>query len=152
MTRLARILLCCSLGVTMANAAPTGGTLTVEVFNVRAARGSVRIDVCPSGQFLTDHCPWHGAVPARVGTTSVTVTGLPAGRYAVQAYLDENDDSKVDRGMFGLPKEGIGFSNDAKVVLGPPKFNAAAFDFDGISGVIKLKLRYFLGPSGPMGW
>ena len=41
-----------------------------------------------------------------------------AGRYAVQAFLDENGNGEVDRALFGIPKEGVGFSNDAKIRLG----------------------------------
>ncbi len=138
---------CMALGLTLADEPPAIGTLTVEVSNVRAARGSVRLDVCPKSQFLTDDCPWHASAPARLGTTMVTVTGIPTGRYAVQAFLDENDNGKVDRALFGIPREGIGFSNDAKVVLGPPKFAEAGFAFNGVAQTIALKLRYFLGAS-----
>ena len=149
MMRILRALLCGALVFTLANTAPSTGTLTVEVGNVRAARGSVRIDICPEAQFLSDDCPWHTSSPARFGTTSVTMTGVPAGRYAVQAFLDENDNTRVDRALFGIPKEGIGFSNDAKIVLSPPKFRDAAFVFDGTTRTLHLKLRYFLGDPGP---
>ena len=149
MTRILRALLCGTLVLTLANTAPATGTLTVEVGNVRAARGSVRIDICPEAHFVTDDCPWHASSPARFGSTSVTVTGVPAGRYAVQAFLDENDNTRVDRGFLGMPKEGIGFSNDARIVLSPPKFRDAAFDFDGSTRTIHLNLRYFLGDPGP---
>jgi len=130
-------------------AAPERGVLTVDVGNVRVAKGVVHIDVCPEAKFLKDDCPWSGNARARVGDTRVTVADLPAGRYAVQAFLDENGNGKVDRALFGIPKEGIGFSNDAKIRLGPPKFADAVFDFDGNSRAIRLNLRYFTGPSGP---
>jgi len=132
-------------------AAPAGhGTLGIDVGNVRVARGVVHVDVCPEAKFLKDDCPWSGDAPARVGITRVTVTGLPPGRYAAQAFLDENSNGKVDRALFGIPKEGVGFSNDAKITLGPPKFADAAFAFDG-ARLIRLNLRYFMGPKGPAG-
>ncbi len=130
-------------------AAPPQGVLTIDVGNVRAAKGVVHVDVCPEAQFLKDDCPWSGNAPARFGDTRVTVSGLPAGRYAVQAFLDENRNGQVDRGLFGIPKEGIGFSNDAKIRFGPPKFAEAAFAFDGHARTIRLSLRYFMGPQGP---
>ena len=130
-------------------AASAPGTLTVEVNNVRAAKGRVHVDICPEAKFLKDDCPWSADAPARLGVTRVTVAGLPAGRYAAQAYLDENANGKVDRALFGIPKEGIGFSNDAKIRLGPPKFDEAAFTFDGGTQSIRLGLRYFMGPKGP---
>jgi len=151
MRQMVRIVAGVSLMACLANTAPGTGTLTIEVANVRAATGHVRLDLCPETRFLSDNCPWHGSAPAQVGTTSVTVTGVPAGRYAVQAYLDENDNDKVDRALFGIPKEGIGFSNDARIALGPPKFRDAAFAFNGTSATIRLKLRYFIGATGPQG-
>lgn len=125
------------------------GGLTIEVDNVRSSKGHVRLDVCPESLFLKDNCPASGAAPAHVGRTIVTISGLRPGRYAVQAYLDENDNQEVDRGLFGIPKEGVGFSNDAPIRLSPPKFKDAAFDFYGGNQVIKLDLRYFTGPKGP---
>jgi len=125
------------------------GVLTIDVGNVRAARGNVHIDVCPEALFLKDDCPWSGNALARIGTTRVSVNGLPAGRYAVQAFFDENGNGKVDQMLFGIPKEGVGFSNDAKIVFSPPKFAAAAFAFDGKEQAIRLNLRYFTGAKGP---
>ena len=123
---------------------PTGGTLQVEVTNVRNAKGRVHLDVCPEVQFLKEDCPYSAASPSRTGTTIVTVHGLPAGRYAVQAFHDENANGRVDRVIFGLPKEGVGFSNDAPIRMSPPKWTDAVFTFDGGNQAIRLKLRYFL--------
>ena len=120
------------------------GVLTIEVGNVRAAKGHVRLDVCPQAVFLKDGCPYSGSAAAVVGTTTVTVRGLPPGRYAVQAYLDENDNMKVDRALFGIPKEGVGFSNDVKVMFSAPKFADAVFAFTGAPQTIRFKLQYFL--------
>lgn len=128
-----------------ASPAPAGGgVLVVSVANVRVAKGHVRIDVCPEARFLKRDCPFSGSAPAVKGLTTVTVRGLPPGRYAVQAYLDENDNEDVDRALFGLPKEGIGFSRDARILFGPPKFADAVFGFSGGQQAIRLSLRYFL--------
>lgn len=128
------------------------GTLTIEVGNIRVASGNVHVDVCPQDQFLKDDCPWSGDARARRGTTRVVVTGLPPGRYAAQAFLDENANGKVDRGLFGVPKEGVGFSNDARIHLAPPKWTDAVFDFAGGPQTIRFDLRYLSGPKGPKGY
>jgi len=125
------------------------GVLTVDVGNVRAATGVVHVDVCPEAKFLKEDCPWSGEARARLGTTRVTIANLPPGHYAAQAYLDENSNRRVDRGLFGIPKEGIGFSNDARIRLGPPKFAEAAFAFNGSAHTIAFQLRYFIGAKGP---
>jgi uncharacterized protein (DUF2141 family) len=137
------------LAVPLVSAAPLPGELLIDVGNVRVAKGIVHVDICPEAQFLKEDCPWSADAPARLRTTRVTIRNLPAGRYAAQAFLDENANKKVDRALFGIPKEGVGFSNDAKIRLGPPKFAEAAFATDGRVQSIRFDLRYFMGDKGP---
>jgi uncharacterized protein (DUF2141 family) len=137
------------VAASLMGAAPPTGVLQVQISNVRNAKGRVHLDVCPEALFLKDNCPYVGNTPARPGVVIITIRNLPAGRYAIQAFHDENSNGEVDRGLFGMPKEGVGFSNDAKIVFGPPKFADAVFAFDGNAKTIQLKMRYFLGPSGP---
>lgn len=125
-------------------AATNMGTLRVEIGNVRAAHGRVHIDVCTEAQFLKD-CPLSADAAAQIGTTTVSFAGLPPGKYAIQAFFDENGNGKLDRAMFGIPKEGVGFSNDAKIALGPPKWKDAVFAAPGGDQTIRLNLRYFIG-------
>ncbi|MBC7493084.1 MAG: DUF2141 domain-containing protein [Novosphingobium sp.] len=127
----------------------TAGTLTIRMSNVRNAKGEVLVAVCPQAQFLKDTCPYNGSAPAHVGTTVVMIHGLPPGQYAVQTFHDENGNKKVDRNFIGLPREGVGFSNDAPIRMGPPKWADAMFAFNGVEQTIQLKTRYFLGQSGP---
>ena len=136
------------VGLTAAAPVSTG-TLTIQIDNVRNARGVVHVDICPQPQFLGDDCTYVGDAQAHAGSVTVTVHNLPPGQYAAQVFHDENRNKKVDRALFGVPKEGIGFSNDARISLGPPKWADAKFDFSGQSQAITLKMRYFLGPSGP---
>ena len=127
----------------------SGGTLTVRMTNVRNARGEVLVAACPQAQFLKENCPYNGSAPAHVGMTVVVLHGLPPGQYAVQTFHDENGNKKVDRNFIGIPREGVGFSNDAPIRMGPPKWADAMFAFNGAEQTIQLKTRYFLGQSGP---
>ncbi|GEO01595.1 hypothetical protein NSE01_34270 [Novosphingobium sediminis] len=126
-----------------------GRTLTINVGNVRVAKGNIHVDICPQEKFLKDDCPWSGDAPARLGTTQVIVRDVPPGLYAAQAFHDENSNTKVDRALFGIPKEGVGFSNDARISFGPPSWKNAVFGYHVPQATITFKLRYFLGPSGP---
>ena len=49
------------------------------------------------------------------------------GTYAVAVLHDENKDFKMKTGLFGIPKEGYGVSNNAEGRFGPPKFADAKF-------------------------
>lgn len=135
------------LALAMAEAAT--GSVTVNIGNVRSSRGNVMIDICPQNKFLDDTCAYHGEAPARAGTTVVTVQGVPAGEYAIQAFHDENANGEVDRAMLGIPREGVGFSRDARIGLGPPKWRDAYFIHQGRAEVLRFRLRYFMGAKGP---
>ena len=130
-------------------AAPAGTTVTVKIGNIRNANGDVHVDLCAQGQFLTEDCSYHATVRAVAGTTTLVLNGIPPGRYAAQGTHDENHNGKVDRALFGIPKEGVGFSNDARIRFSPPKFDDAAFIVGTAPAAIHFSLRYFLGPSGP---
>ena len=60
---------------------------------------------------------------------------------ATYANLDENSSDKLETNFMGMPREGLGASNGAKGHFGPPKFDAAAFRFQG--GRLGLKIRSF---------
>ena len=130
-------------------AGPVGTTVTVQIANIRNAKGNVHVDLCTRGQFLTEECTYHATVRAVGGTTTLVVPNVMPGRYAAQGTHDENQNGKVDRALFGIPKEGVGFSNDAKIRFSPPKFDEAAFTVGPAPATIRFSLRYFLGPSGP---
>lgn len=53
--------------------------------------------------------------------------GLPPGEYAVAAFHDENANNDLDQGLFGIPTEGTGASNDARGVMAPPPYDGARF-------------------------
>ncbi len=123
--------------------AEPGVAVQVTVTNVRSGRGLVRVAICPRGSFLAPTCPWHAFAPARQGAVTVTVSDVPPGTYAAQAYQDETEINRIPRSLFGIPQVGIGFSNDAPFRFGPPTFADAAFRLTEAGGAISLRLRYF---------
>jgi uncharacterized protein (DUF2141 family) len=68
--------------------------------------------------------------------------GIAVGRYAISAFHDENSNGKLDTNFIGMPREGVGASNDAKGHMGPPKFPAAAFQFAGGRLDLKITITY----------
>jgi len=95
-------------------AGPAGAAeLSVVVKGVRNGNGRVLVAVCTAATFLKPGCALRASSPAQAGTVTVVVPDVPPGRYAVQTFHDENANTKVDRGLFGIPLEGIAFSNDA---------------------------------------
>ncbi|WP_404710739.1 DUF2141 domain-containing protein [Sphingomonas sp. MMS24-J13] len=120
------------------------GVIEVVVSGIRSNQGLIHVDVCPEARFLNS-CPYTTEVPAQAGTMTVTLRGVPPGRYAVQAFHDANANHDLDQNFIGIPKEGIGFSNDAMAHLMKPKWKVAAFDHGTEAQRIPVTLRYFLG-------
>ncbi|MCH2232305.1 MAG: DUF2141 domain-containing protein [Crocinitomicaceae bacterium] len=61
------------------------------------------------------------------GTSTVTFTEVPFGKYAISIFWDKNKNGKIDTNFVGFPKESIGASNMSS--LGKPSFNKSAFQF-----------------------
>lgn len=120
------------------------GTLRVIIENARSARGNIHVDICPEANFLSK-CPYSAEASARKGRVEVVVHGVPPGRYAAQITHDENGNKKVDRGLLGIPREGIGFSNNVHVRFRAPRFSEAVFDVTGGTQSISVRLQYFGG-------
>jgi len=64
--------------------------------------------------------------------------------FAIKALHDENLDGKVTKNWTGIiPKDGLGFSNNARISFtGPPKFIEAKLQYQP-DMIIDIKLHYF---------
>jgi uncharacterized protein (DUF2141 family) len=103
--------------------------LDLSITNLRDGQGRVMIAVFSSAQtFLKSDQQVAAVVLPANGAKVRVVLDLPSGRYAVSAFHDANANGKLDSNMAGMPIEGYGFSRDARGDLGPPPFEAAAFD------------------------
>jgi len=62
------------------------------------------------------------------GKCILVITELKPGKYAFKYFHDENNDEKINTNFMGIPKEGYGFSNNAKGTFGPPSFDKMVFE------------------------
>lgn len=58
----------------------------------------------------------------------IIVKDLKPGKYAFKYFHDENNDKEINTNFMGIPKEGYGFSNNAKGKFGPPSFEKMIFE------------------------
>jgi uncharacterized protein (DUF2141 family) len=121
----------------------SAGDLTVTVDHVRSDRGAILAAMYDSeASFMKQ--PLARAtfkVKAATGEVQYVFHDLPAGKYAITAFHDENANGQLDKNLIGIPKEGYGFSNSPGS-LEPPPFSQAAFEFDGTTQSINITLRY----------
>ncbi|TCD06961.1 DUF2141 domain-containing protein [Erythrobacteraceae bacterium CFH 75059] len=123
------------------------GRVEVAVSDLRSARGSVM--ACLTGDPVTfprcndDPNAQRLVVPAGRGHALVFRNVAP-GRYAVALLHDENGNGRADRSLGMIPREGFGFSRDAPVRMGPPRFDDAAFTTSGGETRLAITVRYML--------
>jgi uncharacterized protein (DUF2141 family) len=109
-------------------------TLTVLVENVNHEGGNIGLLVfnSPKGWPEDRHAALRDVVvPARPGTVTVSVPGLPAGDYAVAVLHDVNQNHKMDKNLLGMPKEQWGMSNNPHATIKAPSFATAKFSLGG---------------------
>ncbi len=58
----------------------------------------------------------------------IVIKDLKPGKYAFKFFHDENNDEEINTNFMGIPKEGYGFSNNAKGTFGPPSFDKMLFE------------------------
>jgi len=124
-------------------ATASAGDLTVHIEHVRNDHGSILAAIYTSeaSYMKPEQARATFKVKATAGDVQYVFHDLPAGRYALSTFHDENGNGRLDRNVFGLPKEGYGFSN-ANGSLRPPEFAQAVFDFDGTTKSITITLNY----------
>jgi len=102
--------------------------LTVVVDGIENPRGKIWVAVFDSINFLKAPA-YYGMVKIEEGQEEATVIieNVAPGKYAATVFQDENDNDKLDTGAYGIPTEKYGFSNNAKVEMGPPSFQDCMF-------------------------
>lgn len=128
-------------------AAGGGAAVHVTVSNLRSGKGMVMACLTANpAKFpkCRDDPAAHRAQVAAAGADQIVFRGVQPGRYAIALLHDENGNGKADRAMSMIPREGFGFSRDAKVHMGPPHFNDAAFTVSGRDQRMTITMRYML--------
>ncbi len=75
------------------------------------------------------------------GKCMVVLKNIPYGTYAIAAHHDENNNSKLDKNFIGLPKEGVGTSNNAKSSFGPPSFDDSKITINKSNVSISITIK-----------
>jgi uncharacterized protein (DUF2141 family) len=97
--------------------------LTVVIDGIENVKGHIMIGISGSNEKQVS-----GKMEKIEGeTVTIVFENLAPGEYAVSAYQDENDNGKLDTGLYGIPTEKYGFSNNVRGKMGPPAFKERLF-------------------------
>jgi uncharacterized protein (DUF2141 family) len=120
-------------------------TLLVNIQDIKNKNGDILIGLYDS----TSNFPRKAATGKMVKVTDkemqITIANIKPGNYAVSVLHDENQNKDLDTNMLGIPKEGYGFSNNARGVIGPPSFRKARFHVPVGGSSITIKMKYRKG-------
>jgi len=110
------------------------GTITVKVAQIDVKEGGkVKIGIYDSIGFPTVGKEVVGVdLEVKKASATYTFKDIPVGRYGIAVFQDENNDGKLNKNLFGAPKEPYGFSKNKYGIFGPP-------DFDDVSFTVKEK-------------
>ncbi len=109
-------------------------SLTVEVSGLQNSKGVVQFALYNKDGTIPDEdykkCCKILKEKIQNGSSKVTFSNLPVGKYAINILHDENENGEIDKG-FILPIEGVGFSNYQSIGLtNRPNFSKASFELN----------------------
>jgi uncharacterized protein (DUF2141 family) len=116
--------------------------LRIKVIGLGSSNGTVKFSLFNSEESYAKRSNplMEARLPIQEQTCEWVVQDLPYGEYSVILYHDENGNTKLDTNFVGIPKESYGFSNNAKAMFGPPKYEKAKFVFDGKTKTLEIHL------------
>lgn len=133
--------------MTMAASPASAGDVVITITGLRSSEGVVRVCMT-TNEKIFPKCrkdpASHRTVVKAGESVTVRFNDVAAGEYAVALLHDENNDGKANRALGMMPREGYGFSRDAKVRMGPPKFEEAVFWHTEADQALSITMRYFL--------
>ncbi len=102
--------------------------LTLEVRGLDKIKGQLMIGLYNDEDGFEAEQDFKGrTIPVTAETEQVVFDALPTGRYAVKVFHDEDRDGELDTGLFGIPSEPYGFSNNASDPFSAPEWKETRF-------------------------
>jgi uncharacterized protein (DUF2141 family) len=118
--------------------------IEVVINNFRNDKGNVTIILFNKPDGFPDSKKGFKIISSKINNknASVEFDNLPNGEYGISVFHDENNNKVLDRNIFGIPKEGVGASNNAKGHFGPPKYQDAKFYLKNETKTITIHIIY----------
>ena len=117
--------------------------IVVKVTNIKNDEGVIRVLLFKEACGFPDspEKAFHSAsVIINNQIATVSFKQLPAGKYAISVFHDSQNTGKLRTNMMGIPKDGYGFSNNARSTFSAPSFESAAFDLEETGKRISIEL------------
>lgn len=106
--------------------------LKITVNNFKNIKGKLQVCLTDKKEDFLKQCDYAKTVAVTNNTISLKIANIKTGVYSVSLFHDENNNGVLDtKGLFGIPSEPYGFSNNPRTTFGPPSFENCTFLIDG---------------------
>lgn len=104
-------------------------TIVVKVYGIENTEGVIQVGLYNNANDFPTYSKVYKGVALKPNKEGVKYTfkNIPAGKYAVAVWHDEDEDKKIDKNFLGAPTENYGFSLNKFGMFGPPKFTDVSF-------------------------
>jgi len=120
----------------------SAGEIRILVSNIEEKRGTIHYGLYNNPKLFPEES---GKIlggfeeVSKVIEDGLLIDDLEESNYAIAIFHDKNSNDKFDT-FFSIPKEKFGFSNNARVFLGPPKFEDASI-FVGQNSIVEIMIE-----------
>lgn len=123
--------------------AASAARLLVNLSGFRNYDGQVHICLTRTADHFPDCAGDPNAVKRSMRSTQAAhfAIEMPAGDYALSIVHDENGNGKLDTRLF-IPREGFAFSNNPRIMFGPPSFSSARFTLPAGGTTLNVTMKY----------
>jgi uncharacterized protein (DUF2141 family) len=135
------------LGIENSSLAGSKSSLEVNFSKLKSSKGQVCMSLF-SGASGFPRAEQGASIVSRrcapiIQGTAQVIFNVPYGNYAIAAVHDTNGDMKLNSNFLGIPKEGIGFSNNPRVRTKPPSFVESQFLVTNAKTRLQIQMQYF---------
>lgn len=118
--------------------------IVVKIANLKTASGQIRCALFVNAEGFPkqpERATVRGVGRITDTTAECRFENVAPGRIAITAFHDENANGRMDLRLGLIPEEGIGLSRNPRVSLRAPKFEEAAFSYEGGPQTIAITLN-----------
>lgn len=121
--------------------------IEINITNLKSTKGTIRVSLFNKSNedaFPSDKDKAYKIYKFKIDskTQSFVLENLPFDEYAFSIHHDEDGNNKLNKNWIGMPKEGLGASNNARGNFGPPSYKQAKFKLTNQSNSHKIELYY----------
>ena len=105
------------------------GKIIVKVTDINSSKGKILLALYNNASSfpIKSEAYKKGTVRIEHKSAVYTFNNIPEGNYSIAILHDENDNNKVDKNFWGIPKERYGFSGIVNSIWSTPNFKETSF-------------------------